>query len=71
MQGCHLLIAGAPICLARPSGTGYDLLDRDCDALRRGDELAEHGLIFPLYGALICLAGVMNCLAETTICLAA
>ena len=40
MQGCHLPIAGAPICLARPSGMGYDFLDRDCDALRRGYELA-------------------------------
>ena len=80
-----ICLAEAPIYLARPSGTGYDLLDRDCDALRRGYELVVissawgvsllgRGYEFlrgndDLLGRAICLVGVLVCLAGAMICL--
>ena len=67
------------ICFAGPTGRGYDLLDRVCDALRRGYELAVislawgdsligrgHGFLRgndDLLGRAICSVGVLVCLA--------
>ena len=74
------------MCLARPTGRGYDLLDRVCDALRRGyeldvisfawgDALLGRGYEFlrgnnDLLGRAICSVGVLVCLAGAMICLA-
>ena len=78
-------LAGVVICFAGPTGRGYDLLDRVCDALRRGYELAVissawgdsligrgHGFLRgndDLLGRAICSVGVLVCLAEEMICL--
>ena len=72
-------------CLAGPTGRGYDLLDRVCDAIRRGyeldvisfawgDALLGRGYEFlrgnnALLGRAICSVGVLGCLAGAMICL--
>ena len=72
-------------CLAWPTGRGYDLLDKFCDARSRGydldvicfawgDALLGRGYEFlrgnnDLLGRAICSVGVLVCLAGEMICL--
>ena len=72
-------------CLAGPTGRGYDLLDRVCDAIRRGYELDVISFTWgdallgrgyeclrgnnELLGRAICSAGILVCLAGAMICL--